>query len=57
MIHHWTFADRRHWTLDLGRFTVRRSCPGEPCHLPGVAAKRHTVRLIVWRRTGAARKR
>lgn len=44
-----TYRDRRHWSLDIGRFGAYRWCPGAPCHLPGVARQRHWPR-VTWER-------
>jgi hypothetical protein len=44
---YFTYRDRRHWSLDIGRFFVYRWCPGAPCHRDGVEYERHSVRMGV----------
>jgi hypothetical protein len=38
------YCDRRHWSLDVGRYGVYRWCPGASCHLAGVAYATHRIR-------------
>jgi len=48
-------GDRKHWELDAWRLNVSRWCPGAPDCLPGVAHRRHRIRIRIWRRTWSAR--
>lgn len=51
----WSYGDRRHWELTIGRMHLERWCPGAPCGLPGVGRERHWVRVRLWRRSWSAR--
>lgn len=52
------YGDRRHWEVELGRFTLKRWCTGDrpPCRNPADHKGRgHLISVVVYRRTGSAR--
>ena len=51
------YGDRKHWEVELGRFTLKRWCRGDapPCNSPEDHKNRgHLISVVVYRRTGSS---